>query len=751
MEAIVTAAGTGRASRWATSRKSCFWGPARLGAAAALLLGSAAAGAGQCYVNHAAGGANDGSSWANAYTDLQSALQSGSPAPACTEIWVAQGVYKPAAAGSPDVAFSIRPGQQVYGGFAGTETQRGQADPAAHRTVLSGDIDGDDTGKNADGVVLDANSIAGSNSSHVVLMDGTTGTGPIGNDTVLDGLAITGGVGRQVPYYGDLHAGGLYCNGRGSGSACSPVLSRLWFSGNRAEWGGAMFVDGGTDGGSNGGSASPVITRSLFSGNRATHGGGAIYLQGSGAMLAQLTLQGNTASWSSAVQFQNSSGATLRQSTISGNTATDASVKSAVLFSSASSSTLDQVILWGNDGRNLYIYSGTPTVANSIVQGGCAAPFTCTNVSQADPQLGPLQDNGGATMSMLPAAGSPAIDFAGNTGPCGAAASYTDADQRGVARPQGTLCDIGAVEYRTTLLQTTVAGAGSVSAAATPAPLSGGISQCQSSGTACQASYSGEGTPQQTTLTASPDTGSAFTGWSGACSGSTLTCIVTLDAAKSVQASFAPFSIPATNLPAGTYGTAYSQPLAPTPSGGTGPYSYSVSGLPPGFSYAAGVLSAPATQAAGSYQFKLTATDANGATTEPANVAVVIKPAATSTSLSASATMLQPGQSVTFSAQVNLPAGAGGTVDFVNGTQVLCASVPVAGGQASCSVPRLPPGTATVQARFAPGDGNTTGSDSNGVAVVVAAAPAVPVPALSPWALALLAGLLAPMAKRRRR
>ena len=75
---------------------------------------------------------------------------------------------------------------------------------------------------------------------------------------------------------------------------------------------------------------------------------------------------------------------------------------------------------------------------------------------------------------------------------------------------------------------------------------------------------------------------------------------------------------------------------------------------------------------------------------------------------------------MTFSAQVTLPAGASGTVDFLNGTQVLCASVAVTGGQASCSVPRLPPGTATVQARYVPGDGNTSGSDSNTVTVTAA-------------------------------
>jgi hypothetical protein len=55
-----------------------------------------------------------------------------------------------------------------------------------------------------------------------------------------------------------------------------------------------------------------------------------------------------------------------------------------------------------------------------------------------DAQLGPLQDNGGPTMTRLPLAGSPVIEAGG--------ATCSPTDQRSVARPQGEFCDIGAVE-----------------------------------------------------------------------------------------------------------------------------------------------------------------------------------------------------------------------------------------------------------------------------------------------------------------
>jgi len=55
----------------------------------------------------------------------------------------------------------------------------------------------------------------------------------------------------------------------------------------------------------------------------------------------------------------------------------------------------------------------------------------------ADPQLGPLAANGGFSPTHLLQAGSPAID---------AGACVIATDERGVARPQGVACDLGAVE-----------------------------------------------------------------------------------------------------------------------------------------------------------------------------------------------------------------------------------------------------------------------------------------------------------------
>jgi hypothetical protein len=61
------------------------------------------------------------------------------------------------------------------------------------------------------------------------------------------------------------------------------------------------------------------------------------------------------------------------------------------------------------------------------------------NIIGQDPNLGPLANNGGFTQTHALLAGSPAIDTGTNTG-CPAT------DQRGVTRPQGAACDVGAYE-----------------------------------------------------------------------------------------------------------------------------------------------------------------------------------------------------------------------------------------------------------------------------------------------------------------
>src|SRR5262249_36151043 len=99
------------------------------------------------------------------------------------------------------------------------------------------------------------------------------------------------------------------------------------------------------------------------------------------------------------------------------------------------------VIFWADQAATTPVEmanagAATPTVEYSITAECPVGAVGCFN---ADPLLGSLQDNGGFSLSLRPEIGSPAID-AGNAANCPAD------DQRGIARPQGAQCDIGAVE-----------------------------------------------------------------------------------------------------------------------------------------------------------------------------------------------------------------------------------------------------------------------------------------------------------------
>lgn len=99
----------------------------------------------------------------------------------------------------------------------------------------------------------------------------------------------------------------------------------------------------------------------------------------------------------------------------------------------------------------------TPDVSGSFVSLGCnligitngsngftmSGDFVGSSVSPLDPQIAPLADNGGPTMTMALLPGSPAIE-------AGTVAGAPATDQRGVARPQGALADMGAYEFEFT-------------------------------------------------------------------------------------------------------------------------------------------------------------------------------------------------------------------------------------------------------------------------------------------------------------
>jgi len=106
------------------------------------------------YVDQSAtSGQQNGGSWQNAYTDIESALEHARNLPPTDfiDIWIAGGVYKPSVdiggstnSGTANYTFYINANVNLHGGFAGNETLKSERVKYKHPTVLSGDVLGDD-------------------------------------------------------------------------------------------------------------------------------------------------------------------------------------------------------------------------------------------------------------------------------------------------------------------------------------------------------------------------------------------------------------------------------------------------------------------------------------------------------------------------------------------------------------------------------------------------------------------------------
>jgi hypothetical protein len=215
-------------------------------------------------------------------------------------------------------------------------------------------------------------------------------------------------------------------------------ISRSTFSNNAAS---------GTTGSSGGAielvnSAKAFIYDSTFYGNTASTGGGGAIEIGNGSLtLVNSTLSGNstTTGEGGAIKAPGSYGSiTLRYVTITGNSG--GAGAGGIDNGGATTSVIGSVIANQTTGGDCV---GTLSSGGYNLESGTSCGFTQSgDVQNTDPLLGALADNGGPTLTHLP--GSPALDLV-PSGVAGCGTTYS-ADQRGVARPQGSGCDLGAAE-----------------------------------------------------------------------------------------------------------------------------------------------------------------------------------------------------------------------------------------------------------------------------------------------------------------
>ena len=344
-------------------------------------------------------GYGDGSSWADAYNELQSALVA---AVFGDEVRVAAGTYKP----DYDVntgthwedrtaTFVLINGVAIKGGYAGFgEPDPNVRDIGAYETILSGDLNGDDdsnfvnniensyhvvTGGGTDtNAILDGFTITGGNADGIAPEDcgggmyNFSGSPTIINCTFIENFSLTMGGGmfnREdssptitncmfIENRSDDDGGGIrnYLN-------CHPTISHCEFIGNIA------FEDGG--GINNRKNSNAIVSNCAFIGNIAACGGGIENHVGHVVATGEVQVTnclfiGNIGEEGGGMR-NNDPSPIVTNCTFSGN------IGSGMRNDSGSSPIVTNCIFWGNTGGS-FDGSSTPIVRFSDVEGGFAGP-----------------------------------------------------------------------------------------------------------------------------------------------------------------------------------------------------------------------------------------------------------------------------------------------------------------------------------------------------------------------------------------
>jgi len=384
------------------------------------------------YVDKDATGANNGTSWQNAFTDIQDAVTA---ATAGDEVWVRAGVYNEVRGGATG-SLVMKSNVALYGGFTGTEappldvSTRRNRDWIKNPTIIDGG-NGRGLGQPAYHVVVGANNS---------VLDGFTvrggrANGSLASDNRGAGLK-TDNVGaiiiRNCTFHNNFanHVGGAI-----SSQSSSPTIDRCIFFNNRAlgvgnngnGGGGAINLCGAVGG-------TAVISTSLFYDNRAEGsgpqaGGGAILNSGHTPTITNCTFTENFASnntTSTDLGPVNAGGGGAIISFNGGN----ANVRNSIIWNNAA----PQIAFGANTS---FGSSGSATVTYSIWEGGNNTSPNNNNLF-SNPQFVDAVNNDYRLQ-----AGSPAR----NSGNNGVAPSrdivYTN-------RPLGGTVDRGAYEFDVT-------------------------------------------------------------------------------------------------------------------------------------------------------------------------------------------------------------------------------------------------------------------------------------------------------------
>ena len=448
------------------------------------------------YVDADATGNNDGTSWINAYNTLATALAANVTA---ADFWIAEGTYTPGS--SRTDSFTIRDNQSLYGGFDGTETMLSESNPITKETVLSGDINGND---NATFSVSDAN--RAENSFRLINVNGTA--------IIIDGFTISS-ANANGPSTSEKEGSGISINTTASLKVNNCIFTKHTLS--RAGIIRSIDILGNINISLN--NSSFVDNESVFATcYYGRSGGGSLHLKVEGSLITNnkaTTANDGSLFWfrqdvagSQTGEFVN---ATFANNTISSSTTL------ITYYLGMPTINIYNSIFWNNTNGNGTIVNAMQTgasgaISNSISNNGFTGNGNASNNFTSDPLF-----KNTAIRDYTLQSNSPAIDSGDN--------SFVTAfkDLQGVTRVLNTTVDIGAFEFDASAIinRTLALTATNGSVTTNPNPTNG----VYVDGTVV-------------ILTATPNTGYQFDGWSGDATGNTNPLSVTMDADKSVTALF---------------------------------------------------------------------------------------------------------------------------------------------------------------------------------------------------------------------
>lgn len=355
------------------------------------------------YVRVDGNDSNDGSTWSLAKKTVGAGITGAVPG---DEIWVAAGTYVQ--------GITLPAGVELYGGFVGNETARGQRDPGTNITTLDGNSSGPVvtcSSGSGSGAIIDGFTIQNGRGSGVIC----SGSSPKITNNTIKGNVATG--------YGYTFGAGIYCTNS------SAIISSNMISGNVAGSGGGIFC-----------SNSPAtISNNTISDNAALSGGG-IHCDGSSPAISNNTIAWNTANGGpgGGIYCSGNAASSVTNNTIAGNLSGQDG--GGIYFYGATGQIFNNIVTFNSSG--IYILSASTTLRNNDVYNPYGYNYSGISAGAGDISADPVfVDAKHGDLHIQP--GSPCINAGWN-----AAAGIGSLDIDGQARvqPAGGTVDIGSDE-----------------------------------------------------------------------------------------------------------------------------------------------------------------------------------------------------------------------------------------------------------------------------------------------------------------